>query len=299
MAHPHGHSLAAHDKAFAAGLALNVAFVIAEAVFGVLAGSLALLADAGHNLSDVLGLLLAWTASLLARRSGGSQRRTYGLRKSTVLAAMLNALILLVAVGAIAWEALRRLPSPEEVAAGTVILVAGAGVIINGITALMFAAGRRRDLNVRAAFLHMAADAGLSAGVVAGGVLVLATGWLWVDPLLSLVIAGVILASTWGLLKDSVNLAMDAVPPGIDAPAIERYLRSLPGVQTVHDFHVWGMSTTETALTAHLVKPEVHGDDALLERASRDLHERFGIDHTTLQLERSAAACPRAEACEP
>ncbi len=298
MAHAHSHAPRDHSRAFAIGVGLNIAFVVTEAVFGLLSGSLALLADAGHNLSDVLGLLLAWSASGLARRKA-SPRHTYGLRKSTVLAAMFNAIILMIAVGGIAWEALRRIGEPGPVAATTVIAVAAAGVVVNAGTAMLFLRGHREDLNIRGAFLHMAADAGLSAGVVLAGVIIVFTGAAWVDPLTSLLIAAVILVSTWGLLRDSVNLAIDAVPEGVDAAAIEAYLQALPGVHTVHDLHVWGMSTTETALTAHLVRPGVADDDALLARVSRELRERFGIAHATLQVERSPTACPRHHGCGP
>ena len=297
MAHSHSHAPANHNAAFAWGVGLNLAFVIAEAVFGLLAGSLALLADAGHNLSDVLGLLLAWGAAYLATLPT-TDRRTYGWRRSSILAALANALLLVAAVGAIAWEAVQRFDDPGPVAGWTVIGVAAVGTAVNTITALLFMAGRKGDLNIRGAFLHMAADAGVSLGVVGAGFLILFTGWQWVDPTVSLLIVAVILVGTWGLLRDSSNLAMDAVPPEIDPAAVESYLSGLPGITAVHDLHIWPMSTTETALTAHLVKPDPAGDDALLARIGRDLHDAHGIEHATLQWERGDAAHPCAVACD-
>jgi cobalt-zinc-cadmium efflux system protein len=297
MNHQHLAPAGRYDRAFATGIALNFGFVIIESFLGVVSGSLALLADAGHNLSDVVGLLLAWGADYLSRRKP-SERRTYGWHGSSILAAMLNAVILLLAVGAIAWEAVKRLAHPAPVAGKTVIMVAAIGVIINTVTALLFRSGRKNDLNIRGAFLHMAADAAVSAGVVAAGVAILLSGWLWLDPALSLLIAAVILAGTWGLLRDSVNLALDAVPAGIDRGAVETYLQSLPGVSAVHDLHIWGLSTSEAALTAHLVKVLPGDDDALIAQASRELHERFKIAHTTLQWERDDTQCPSGQACE-
>ena len=288
----HGHSHAGHShapvsfgRAFAIGAALNIGFVVVETVFGLRANSMALLADAGHNLSDVLGLLIAWGASVLAAR-GPTARRTYGLRSTSILAALVNAIVLLIAIGAIAWEAIGRLAHPETVATGTIAWVAGVGIVINGATALLFMSGRKRDLNIRGAYLHMAADAGVSAGVVIAGLTMAATGWLWLDPIISLVIAAVITLGTWGLLRDSVNLALDAVPAHLDPAAVEQYLCSLPGVTGVHDLHIWGMSTTDVALTAHIIRPEVCDDDALLINAAHVLHDRFGISHPTLQIER-------------
>ncbi|MCX6558457.1 MAG: cation diffusion facilitator family transporter [Candidatus Aminicenantes bacterium] len=297
MIHHHQGSADTHDRAFTIGIALNVAYVIGEGLFGVFSGSLALLADAGHNLSDVVGLLLAWGASTLSRRKP-SQRRTYGWHSSSILAAMLNAVILLLAVGAIAWEAVKRLAHPAPVAGKTVIVVAAMGVIVNSVSALQFMSGRKSDLNLRGAFLHMAADAAVSAGVVVAGVAMLLSGWLWLDPVLSLLIAVVILTGTWGLLRESLDLALDAVPYGINPGAVESYLRNLCGVSAVHDLHIWAMSTSETALTAHLVKAAADDDDALIAQASRELHERFKIAHSTLQWERSAAQCPNGPACE-
>lgn len=285
MAHDHHHDHSDYNRAFAIGVALNVGFIIIETVFGLLAGSLALLADAGHNLSDVLGLLLAWGASYMVKRRP-TERHTYGWRKSSILAALMNSIILMVAIGAIAWEAIRRFDNPAPVGGQTIIIVAAIGVVINTITALLFVTGRKHDLNIRGAFLHMAADAGVSAGVVVAGLVILASGWMWVDPLVSLVIAVIILIGTWGLMRDALNLALDAVPKGIDPEAVSDYLAGLPGVESVHDLHIWAMSTTETALTAHLVKPDSKDDDGLIEKASKELHDRFGIEHITLQWER-------------
>ena len=289
--HDHSHAPANFGRAFAIGIALNVGFVVIEAVYGRLSHSLALVADAGHNLSDVLGLLLAWGASVLARRRP-TLRRTYGLRRSSILAALVNAVVLLIAVGGIAWEALRRFGNPEPTAGGTVIVVAAIGIAVNGVTALLFLSGRQDDLNIRGAFLHMAADAGVSLGVVLAGLAILATGWAWLDPTVSLVIVAVIVVGTWGLLRDSVNLTLDAVPEGIDMTDVQRYLGSLPAVTEVHDLHVWGMSTTETALTAHLVIPDATCDDATLARICGELHDRFGIEHATLQVESGDPAHP-------
>ncbi len=285
MGHSHDHAPPTHNKAFAIGIALNVGYVVCEAVFGLLNNSLALLADAGHNLSDVLGLLLAWGGYLLAKVEP-SDRRTYGWRGSTILAALFNALLLLAAVGAIAWEAVRRFGDPQPVTGTVVMWVAGIGVVVNTITALLFFAGRKRDLNIHGAFLHMAADAAVSVGVVIAGLLISLTGKAWIDPVTSLVVAAVIFASTWGLLKDSVNLAVQAVPKDIDLQHVRSYLAQLPGVEEVHDLHVWAMSTTEVALTVHLLKPDAAGDDDLLAEAEHELHDRFGIEHTTIQFER-------------
>jgi len=292
--HAHNHNDAQFrrvSRAFALGVALNVLFVVIEGGFGFVSGSLALLADAGHNLSDVLSLLLAWGAHALSRR-GRTQRRTYGYRSTSILAALFNALILIVAVGGIVYEAVQRFRDPHAVPAGTVIGVAAVGLLINAITAWLFFEGRKSDLNIRGAFVHMAADAAVSAGVIVAGVLIAVTGRPWIDPVTSLVIAAVILAGTWGLLKDSLDLALHAVPPGIDPGAVEAYLATLPGVTGVHDLHIWGMSTTTSALTAHLVKPDASDDDALLRRVSTELHQRFGIEHTTVQWERSADSQP-------
>jgi cobalt-zinc-cadmium efflux system protein len=285
--HVHGHGIIGGDavgRAFAIGIVLNTGFVCVEAVYGLLANSMALLADAGHNLSDVLSLLLAWGATVLARR-GPTGRRTYGLKKSSIMASLANAVLLLVVTGAIAREAIRRFAVPQPVAGDDVVVVAAIGVVINGLTALLFMSGRKRDINVKGAFLHMAADAGVSLAVVAAAVAMMATGWLWLDPLMSLVIVAVIAVGTWGLLRDSLDMALDAVPAGIDELAVTAYLAGLPGVAAVHDLHIWGMSTTETALTAHLVRPEAGIDDAWLSSVSEALHQRFGIAHATIQVE--------------
>ena len=286
--HGHGHHGHSHGNPtgyrFAIGVALNLGFVAVEAAWGFFANSLALLADAGHNLSDVLGLLLAWAATILARRRP-SHRRTYGMRKSTVMASLANAVLLLVVSGAIAWEAVRRFGSPEPVATTDVIIVAAIGVLINGATALLFLQGRRSDLNIQGAFLHMAADAGLSLGVVVSALAMMATAWLWLDPATSLVIVIIITVSTWGLLRDSLDLALDAVPANIDVQAVSRYLQELSDVTAVHDLHIWAMSTTETALTAHLVRPGTGIDDGWLADVAETLRSRFAIDHVTLQVE--------------
>lgn len=289
MGHDHDHGVSDHNRAFAIGVCLNLVFVVVEALYGIRAHSLALIADAGHNLSDVLGLLLAWGAVFLAARLP-TARRTYGLRRSSILAALANALLLLIAVGAIAWEAVKRFQDPEPVATGMVIWVAAIGIAINGATALLFLRGRKNDLNIRGAFLHMAADAAVSAGVVVAALLMQRTGWLWLDPAVSIGIVVVITIGTWGLLRDSVNLALDTVPEGIEPDAVAAYLAGLPGVTAVHDLHIWGLSTSHVALTAHLVKPDRTDEDALLSIAGRELHARFGIEHATLQIERDEAA---------
>ena len=281
--HGHNHGQANYNRAFVIGIALNSGFVILETLYGFLAHSLALLADAGHNLSDVLGLLLALGASILARRPA-TQRHTYGLRRSSILAALFNAIFLLIAVGGIAWEAVQRFSNPSPVAGGTVIGVAAVGIVINTVTALMFVSGRR-DLNIRGAFLHMASDAIVSLGVLLAGIAILITGWLWFDPVVSLIIVAVIVFGTWELLRDSVNLALDAVPQNIEPLAVRTYLAELPGVAQIHDLHIWAMSTTETALTAHLVMPAGYPGDAFLARICQALHDKFGIEHTTIQVE--------------
>ena len=285
-AHGHVHGPAARDfsRAFAIGIALNIGFVVVEAAYGFLANSLALLADAGHNLSDVLGLLLAWGAAALVRRRP-TARHTYGLKRSSILASLANAILLLVAVGMIVWEAVHRFGQPQPVAETTVLWVAAVGIVINTVTALMFVRGGKSDINIRGAFLHMAADAAVSLGVVIAALAVMATGWLWLDPAVSIAIAIVITLGTWSLLRSSLNLALDAVPETIDRPAIEVYLAALPGVTEVHDLHIWAMSTTEVALTAHLVRPDCPVDDGLLGRSARELAERFGIAHSTIQIE--------------
>lgn len=287
--HAHHHAPARFDRAFALGIGLNSAFVIGEIVFGLRAHSLALLSDAGHNLGDVLGLVLAWGASMLARRAA-TVRRTYGLRRLTVLAALANALFLLIAVGGVAWEAIHRLFAPQPVASTTVIIVALIGIVINTGTAFGFMAGRHDDLNVRGAYLHMLGDAAASAGVVVAGIVIALTGWLWLDPAVSLVLIALIAIGSWSLLRDAFNLALDAVPSHIDPIAVEQFLGTLPDVREVHDLHIWGLSTTHVALTAHLVRPHVGDEDQLLTNACAQLRARFGIAHATLQLERGTEA---------
>jgi cobalt-zinc-cadmium efflux system protein len=288
--HHHHHRQTNYHRAFAIGLTLNLGFVFIEFVSGLLANSIALIADAGHNLSDVLGLVLAWGASLLSRRQA-SDRHTYGWRKSSILAAFLNALFLMVVTGGIAWEAIQRLMNPGEVAGGIVIGVAAIGIAINTATALMFMSGRQRDLNIRAAFTHMAADAIVSLGVVLAGIGILFTEWLWLDPTLSLVISALIVFNTWELLKDSFHLAIDGVPAGIEQRAVSTYLAEIPGVIEVHDLHIWGISTTETALTAHLVIPTGHPGDRFLAEICQELQEHFGIKHSTIQVELGNSNC--------
>jgi cobalt-zinc-cadmium efflux system protein len=284
-AHPgHSHEHRGRDRAFALGIAFNLGFVAIEGTYGVLSDSMALLADAGHNLSDVLALGLAWGASFLGRKVP-SQRFTYGLGSSTILAALVNAMLLMLVVGGIAWEAIQRLMHPTPVAAATVIWVALCGIVINTATALLFMRDRDHDLNVRGAFLHMAADAAVSLGVALSGAAILYGGWIWLDPVISLVIAAVIVAGTWGLLRDSLNLSLHAVPPRIDTQLVRAYFSGLAGVAEVHDLHIWGMSTTETALTVHLVMPGGHPSDAFITRTSDELRERFQVGHATIQIE--------------
>jgi len=289
--HQHHHTHGTYDRAFAIGVTLNLAFVVAEVAFGLFAHSLALLSDAGHNLGDVLGLLLAWGAGYLSRRQP-TERHTYGLRRSSILAALGNAILLLIAIGGIGWEGLRRLAHPRPVETETVIWVAAVGILVNSITAALFVSGRHRDLNLRGAFLHMVADAAVSAGVVVAGVVMLRTGWLWPDPVVSILIALVIAWGTWGLFREALNLAMDAVPSGIDVAEVEGYLRGLPDVTDVHDLHVWGMSTTENAMTVHLVCPSNSICDRDLEAIAQELHQRFHIEHCTVQVERGDGAMP-------
>jgi cobalt-zinc-cadmium efflux system protein len=280
----HSHAPASFGTAFAIGILLNGAYVLAEAFWGVSVHSVALLADAGHNLGDVIGLFGAWFASWLSRK-GPKGIYTYGLRRSSILAALANAVILLVVTGAIAWEAIGRLVDPQQIGGLTIVAVALAGVFVNGITAWLFASGRKGDINIRATFVHMAADMSLALGVaIAGGVIML-TGWLWVDPAMSLIISVVIVVTTWALLRDSVNLSLDAVPPEVDQDAVKAYLASVPGVQEVHDLHIWALGTTETALTAHLVAEGSGNDPGLVHSISEELRQRFHIGHATLQLE--------------
>ncbi len=289
MAHNHGHDTKNYNRAFAVGITLNVLFVVLEAGFGFYSGSLALIADAGHNLSDVLSLFLAWGASALAAFSS-TDTRTYGFRKLTIMASLASSIILLIALGGIPWEAVGQFLAPAPVAGPVVIAVASIGVVINTVTALMFFSGQKKDLNIRGAFLHMAADAGVSLGVVVAGVLIMTRGWLWIDPVISLLIVAVILAGTWGLLRDSINLSIDAVPSGIDISGIRDYLHGLESVRGIHDLHVWAMSTTEVALTVHLVVEEggeTKGGNGILQAVQQQLHEKFGIKHATVQIERA------------
>jgi cobalt-zinc-cadmium efflux system protein len=284
----HSHAPASFGTAFAIGTALNAGFVAAQVFYGLAAHSVALLADAVHNFGDVLGLLIAWGAATLAKR-GPTEARTYGWGRSTILASLTNAVVLLFGCGAIAVEAVRRFNDPAPVGGGTVMAVAGLGIIINGATALLFMRGRKGDLNIKGAFLHMASDAAVSAGVVVAGLIIALTGWHWIDAATSLLIVAVITIGTWSLLRDSVNLALDAVPGSIDLAEVDATLRALPGVADVHDLHVWGLSTTETALTAHLVHDG--GEDAILiQVACSEVREQFGIGHATFQVETAELA---------
>ncbi|HEY7852608.1 MAG TPA: cation diffusion facilitator family transporter [Caulobacteraceae bacterium] len=287
----HAHGPASFGRAFAIGIALNITYVAAEATYGIVANSLALLSDAGHNLGDVLALAVAWAAAVMTRRAP-SARYTYGLRGFSILAALGNAMVLLVVTGGIAWAAILRLVHPEPSAGLTVMAVAALGVAINGFTAWMFASGRKGDVNIRAAFSHMAADALVAAGVVAAGAAILVTRWMWLDPVASLVIGVVIVAGTWSLLRESLDLALQAVPAGVDRAAVRAYLAALPGVTEVHDLHIWGMSTTETALTAHLVRPGAGVDDVMIHDACVELQTRFHVHHATLQIENGAMDHP-------
>lgn len=282
--HGHSHAPKSFGRAFAIGTALNLGFVVVEAVYGILAGSMALLADAGHNLSDVLGLLIAWGAATMGRRLP-SGKYTYGFRSSSILAAFLNALLLLVAIVVIAVEAIRRFSEPAPVAGNTVMIVAAVGIIINTATALLFMSGRKGDLNIKGAFLHMAADAAVSAGVVVAGFFIVKTGLTLIDPVTSLVIVAVIAIGTCGLLRDSVNMSLQAAPPGMDPEEIGTFLRGQEGVQEIHDLHVWPMSTTETALTVHLLVPGGYPGDAYTAKVADALKDKFGIDHATIQIE--------------
>ncbi|HKX08975.1 MAG TPA: cation diffusion facilitator family transporter [Stellaceae bacterium] len=291
--HRHGHAQAPRNfgAAFAVGTVLNTGFIVIEVVYGVLAHSTALLADAGHNLSDVLALLIAWGAAHLGTR-GPTERFTYGFRSTSILAALINAVVLLFVMGAIAWEAIRRFAEPEPVVGLTVMIVAAIGIAVNGLTAWLFAAGRDSDLNIKAAFVHMVGDAVISAGVVVAGGLILLTHWLWLDPAVSLVLVGVVVWSTWGLLRDSLMMSLDAVPSGIKPAEVRAYLQQLPGVKRIHDLHIWPMSTTEVALTCHLLMPDGHPGDEFSVQTARELHAHFGIGHTTLQIEvDEAVAC--------
>jgi cobalt-zinc-cadmium efflux system protein len=286
--HHNHHHATTYNRAFIIGIAMNLGFVCVEAIFGFLTNSVALFADASHNMSDVFGLVLAWGATWLARRRPG-KRYTYGLRRSSILAVLLNACILFLVLGAIALEAVERIRTPVPIPGMTIIVVAAIGIAINGITAWLFVSGSQQglnqDLNIKAAFLHMMADAFVSAGVVLAGIAISVTGWLWFDPVISLIIICVIGIGTWNLLRESMDLVLDAVPRGIDLPAVRIYLTELTGVVAVHDLHVWAMSTTETALTVHLVMLAGNPGDAFLARIGMELHDKFGIEHTTIQVE--------------
>ncbi len=284
--HGHGHSHApkSFGSAFAIGVTLNLAFVVVELIYGLLAHSMALLADAGHNLADVFGLAMAWVAATLAMRPP-SRKYTYGLRRGTIVAALGNSVLLLVSVGAIAVEGVRRLIDPGPVAGTTVMVVAGIGIVLNGLTALLFVSGRRHDVNLRAAFLHMFYDALVSAGVVVAAGVIILTGWTRLDALVSLLIAGVILVGSWSLLRDSLGLSLDAVPHGVEADAVRQFLEQQSGVKGIHDLHIWPMSTTEIALTCHCLMPAGHPGDEKLAALAHELHERFGIEHATIQVE--------------
>ena len=286
-AHQHGHAHhhpAEFGRAFAIGIALNLGFVAVETVYGFWANSMALLADAGHNLSDVLSLAAAWAGAALARRPP-SRRFSYGFRAASILAALANSVILLIAVSFIVYHAVMRLIIPDLVEAGTVAIVATVGIVINGATALMFARGRRSDINIRGAYLHMVADALVSAGVVVAGIGIAFTGWHWIDPVAGLIVAGIILIAGADLLRDSMIMALAGVPPGIDPDEVEQHLLDLPGVERVHDLHIWPMSTTEFALTAHLVIPGGYPGDAFLAACAHGIEHRFRIGHCTFQVE--------------
>jgi len=286
--HSHSHGVPSgpvtSNAAFATAVGLNVLMVVAELVFGLISGSMALIADAGHNFSDVIGILFAWVANWLAAKPAGG-RFTYGLRRSTILAALASGVLLLVATGGIIWESITRLAEPDHVMGGTVILVALIGVAINAISAALFLKGSKHDINIRGAFLHLIGDAGVSVGVAIAGIMILYTGWMWVDPIASLLVAGVVLWATWGLLSEALQLSLDAVPRGIEIEEVRGWLAGQPGVVEVHDVHVWPLSTTQTALTAHLVRPEPPDSDAFLEQLREEARDKFGIGHTTIQLE--------------
>lgn len=292
--HSHSHAPASFGAAFAIGTLLNLGFVAVEAIYGFLSNSMSLLADAGHNFSDVIGLVMAWGAYILARRRP-SPAFTFGFGKSSILAALFNALLLLIAIGGIGWEAVQRLWQPEPVAADTVMIVAAVGIIINAFTAWLFASGRKGDLNVQAAFLHMLADAAVSVGVVVAAFVMARTGWFWVDPVVSLLVNALILWGTWGLLRQSIAMAMAGVPDGVDVAQVKAFLAGLPGVKEVHDLHIWPISTTETAMSCHLLMPGGHPGDAFLLEAGAEVKEHFRIHHPTFQIEiNEGVACPFA-----
>jgi cobalt-zinc-cadmium efflux system protein len=291
----HTHAATSFGRAFAIAAVLNIGLVVAQVIYGVIANSVALLADAGHNFGDVLGLLLAWAAYSVAQWEP-TKRFTYGFRSAPILAALLNSLILLVATGAIIWEAIRRLWAPDEVAGLTVIVVAAIGIVVNGLSAALLMSGRKGDLNIRGAFLHLLGDAAVSAGVVLAGAAIYFTHWYWLDSAASLIVSALIVWGAWGLLRESFQLSLGAVPNAIDCAEVENCLRSLPGVAEVHDLHIWAMSTTETALTVHLVRPGAGPDDAFLGDAVEALERRFGIHHATIQIEQGKRACDLAPA---
>lgn len=282
--HHHHHGDPGHGRAFAVAIALNAAFVAVEFFYGFLANSTALMADAGHNLSDVLSLILAWGAAILAKREPAG-RYTYGLRSSSILAALFNGMLLMTATGAIAWGAVQRLMEPAPVAGLTVSVVAGIGIAVNGISAWLFMKGSKDDLNIRGAYLHLAADAAISLGVLIAGLVVVYTGWAWIDPAVSLVIVVLIMKSTWSLLREALDMTLGAVPGNVDVDEVEQYLLARPGVTGVHDLHIWSMSTTDVALTCHLVMPGGYPGDLVIDEIARGLKEQFGIQHTTLQTE--------------
>jgi cobalt-zinc-cadmium efflux system protein len=291
MAHHHSHGSKNYNKAFAIGISLNIIFVIIESIYGVLAGSLALLADAGHNLSDVFGLLLAWGAFYFSNKPT-TEKRTYGYRKITVIASVASAIILLLALGGIVWEAVGRFNAPQPIASTTVIVVALIGVVINTITALLFVSDQGHDLNIRGAYLHMAADAAISLGVAIAGLVIWQTDWLIIDPLMSIAIVIIILVGTWGLLRDSFNLSIDAVPENIDMPGIKKYLSELDEVCNFHDLHVWAISTTITALSVHLVVTSEKIDNQFLAKIQSHLHDNFSVEHATIQIEQQGQEFP-------
>lgn len=291
--HGHNHALASYGRAFAVGIVLNTIFIIIEVLYGLKANSLSLLADAGHNASDVLGLVVAWVAVWLTKRKPNS-RYTYGLQSSSILAALANAMFLLVAIGGIVWEALQRLSHPEPIMGNTVMIVAAVGILINGFTALLFMKGSKGDLNIRGAFLHMATDAVVSFGVVISGLIILQTGWLWLDPVVSITIALVIVIGTWSLLRNSLNLALHAVPAHIDHAKVKEFLASMKGVKEVHDLHIWAMSTTQVALSAHLLMPNGHPGDAFIKEIAHELEHDFSIGHATIQIELGGVECSLA-----
>jgi cobalt-zinc-cadmium efflux system protein len=284
MTHSHDHTPKNFSRAFAVSIALNTGFVIVEVSYGILSNSLALIADAGHNLSDVLGLLMAWGASILVRQLP-TPRRTFGLKRSSILAALLNACFLLIVSGGVGWEAIQRLREPSAVAGGTVIIVALVGTVINSISAAMFFIGRKGDLNIRGAFLHLAADAVVSLAVVVSGILIILTKWNWIDPVMSLIVIAVIVSGTWELFQESANLILDAVPESINPVTVRSYLEQLENVTEVHDLHIWAMSTTEICLTVHLIMPSGHPGDEFLQDVCHELHDRFDIEHPTIQVE--------------